>query len=92
MNAWLFLAFGLTFSPADDVPIMPRSPAPERQLRDHLHGEVHKAMDARRAAIAALKTPEDVARRQKDLRQKFLNALGGVPERTPLNGKTVGKA
>jgi dienelactone hydrolase len=92
MNACLFLALGLTFSPADDGPVMPRSPAPERQLRDYLHGEVHKAMDARRAAIAALKTPEDVARRQKDLKQKFLSALGGFPERTPLNAKTVGRA
>ena len=41
--------------------------------------------DARRKAIAAIKTPEDIARRQKELRAFFLGSLGDLPERTPLN-------
>src|SRR5205823_14384833 len=46
--------------------------------------------DARRQAIAALKTPDDVRRRQKELRERFVEALGGFPPRTPLKGRTVG--
>ncbi len=41
--------------------------------------------NARRQAIAAIKTPEDIARRQKELRAFFLRSLGDLPERTPLN-------
>ncbi len=39
-----------------------------------------------------MKTPEDVARRQAELRAKFIEALGGFPAKTPLNGRVVGKA
>ena len=45
---------------------------------------------ARRRAIAAIKTPEDIARRQKELRAFFLRSLGDLPERTPLNPRVVG--
>ena len=59
-------------------------------LSKFLNGEAGKAFDARRAAVAALKTPDDVARRQRELRGKFLEALGGFPEKTPLNARVVG--
>ncbi len=91
MNAWLLLTALCSLTPLDDGRVLPKSPAPERQLRDYLHVEVRRAMDARRAEIAALKSPEDVARRQKELRTKFVDALGGLPDRTPLNARTVGK-
>src|SRR5207248_6037523 len=38
----------------------------------------------------ALKTPDDVRRRQKELRERFVEALGGFPPRTRLNGRTIG--
>jgi dienelactone hydrolase/pimeloyl-ACP methyl ester carboxylesterase len=62
-----------------------------RMLYAHLLGQAQKHFDARRQAVAALKTPEDVRRRQKELRQRFVAALGGFPERTPLNARVVGK-
>ena len=34
--------------------------------------------------------PEDIARRNQRLREKMLNALGGFPERTPLNPQVIG--
>jgi cephalosporin-C deacetylase-like acetyl esterase len=71
-------------STADRVP-------PRKMLLTYLLAEAQKHFDARRAAVAALKTPEDVHRRQQQLRAKFIEALGGFPERTPLNARVVGK-
>ena len=36
------------------------------------------------------KTPEQIAEYQRRLREKFLEALGGLPERTPLNAQVTG--
>jgi dienelactone hydrolase len=38
----------------------------------------------------ARKTPAQIASYQARLRQKFLEAIGGLPERTPLNAKVTG--
>jgi hypothetical protein len=65
------------------------NPAP-RMLRAHLLAEAQKLFDARRATVAALKTPDDVHKRQQELRAKFVAALGGFPEKTPLNARVVG--
>jgi len=37
-----------------------------------------------------LKTPEQIAAYQKNLREKFLAAIGGLPARTPLNPRVTG--
>ena len=39
----------------------------------------------------SLKTPDDVKAYQSDLRQRFTRAIGGFPERTPLNAAVTGK-
>jgi cephalosporin-C deacetylase-like acetyl esterase len=67
-----------------------RDNPPPRMLRGYLLAEAQKAFDARRAAVAELKTPGDVQRRQEQLRAKFVAALGGFPDRTPLNARVVG--
>ena len=54
-------------------------------LRAWLLQRVDEATAARAAEIAKLKTPELIAARQKMLREKFIEAIGGFPERTPLN-------
>ena len=36
------------------------------------------------------KTPEQIAEYQKCLREKFIEAIGGLPERTPLNPQVTG--
>ena len=36
------------------------------------------------------KTPEQIAEYQKRLREKFVEAIGGLPERTPLNPQITG--
>lgn len=43
----------------------------------------------RAQAYDALKTPEDITAYQQKLKDFFLTQLGGFPERTPLNARTV---
>jgi len=64
---------------------------PRKMLYAHLESEAGRLFQERRKAIEALKTPEDVRRRQEALRERFFQALGGFPERTPLNPRVVGK-
>ncbi len=63
---------------------------PKSPLYEQLRLEAGRAFDERRRALAALKTPEDVVKRQEELRSRFIEALGGFPERTPLNARSIG--
>ncbi len=45
---------------------------------------------ARNAEIAKLTTPEAIRKRQAWARATFWKLIGGMPERTPLNARTVG--
>jgi dienelactone hydrolase len=65
-------------------------PPPRKMLYAYLQGQARPLFEARRQAVAALKTPQDVKRRQDKLRAKFVEALGGFPKKTPLNARTVG--
>jgi cephalosporin-C deacetylase-like acetyl esterase len=64
---------------------------PHKMLYRYLLKEAGKHFDARRQIVAALKTPADLRRRQQELRAKFVEALGGFPEKTPLNARVLGK-
>lgn len=63
---------------------------PRKMLYTYLQGECGKAFESRRQDVAALKTEDDLRRRQDTLRAKFIEALGGLPERTPLNARVAG--
>jgi cephalosporin-C deacetylase-like acetyl esterase len=63
---------------------------PRKMLHSYLLAEAQKHFDARRQVIAKLQTPDDIKKRQSYLKGKFLEALGGFPEKTPLNAKVVG--
>ena len=67
---------------------------PEEQPRQMLYGfpqgECKKAFDARRRDVAALRSEDELRRRQESLRAKFIEALGGLPDRTPLHPRIVG--
>jgi dienelactone hydrolase/pimeloyl-ACP methyl ester carboxylesterase len=65
-------------------------PAPSDVLNRYLLAQAKVHFDARRKAIAAIKTPADVERRQEVLRAFFLKSLGDLPERTPLNPRVMG--
>jgi len=64
---------------------------PRQRLYRWLQNDAQQHFDARRKAVAALKTPADVIDRQSHLREQFLTALGGLPERTPLNPRVTGQ-
>lgn len=59
-------------------------------LNAWLQAEAAKHFDARRQAVAGLTNSEGIRARADELRRKFVVALGGWPEKTPLNGRTVG--
>jgi len=74
----------------EDLTVFKPEDQPRKMLYGYLQAECGKAFDARRKAVAELKTPEDLKKRQELLRTKFIQALGGLPERTPLRPKVVG--
>jgi dienelactone hydrolase len=81
--------------PAPDLQVLKpegdaRNPPPREMLHRYLLDAARRHFDTRRQAVAAIKTPEDIARRQNELRAFFLRSLGDLPERTPLNAIIVG--
>ncbi len=64
---------------------------PRRMLHAYLIAECQKHFEMRKEAIANLKTPDDLQKRQKELRAKFIAALGGFPEKSELKPQVVGK-
>ena len=64
---------------------------PATILHDHLLARADKHFAAWQQAYDARKTPEQIADYQRTLREKFVEAIGGFPERTPLNAKVTGR-
>ena len=54
-----------------------------------LHPRIVEAEKRRRTVYEAVKTPEQAAEYQKRLRAEFISAIGGFPERTPLNPRIM---
>ena len=61
-----------------------------RCLPDYLRELARRAHAERSRAIAALTTPEAIRARQRWARETFWTLAGGLPERTPLNARTLG--
>ncbi len=61
-----------------------------RCLPDYLSRLAAEAYERRNRAFAALTSAEKVRERQRWVRDTFWKLTGGMPERTPLNAKTVG--
>jgi len=75
---------------AQAEPVPKPEEQPRKMLYTYLQGECGKAFESRRQDVAALKTEDDLHRRQDTLRANFIEALGGLPERTPLNARVAG--
>lgn len=56
-----------------------------KSVHNHYHNRIVEKDIAADAAWAALKTPAEVSARGKFLREAMVSAIGGFPERTPLN-------
>src|SRR4051794_11602124 len=61
-----------------------------RCLPDYLSGLARQAYLKRNAAIAQLTTANAIHTRQRWVRDTFWKLTGGLPDRTPLNTRTVG--
>jgi dienelactone hydrolase len=61
-----------------------------RCLPDYLRDLAARAYEARNREIAKLTTPQAIRERQRWARATFWRLVGGRPESTPLNARTVG--
>lgn len=59
------------------------------QLSDYTLKRAFSLLDAREANVATW-TAEDARARKAQFREKFIRALGGFPEKTPLNARVTG--
>jgi cephalosporin-C deacetylase-like acetyl esterase len=77
----------------EDLRVLPEKidggPAREMMKR-YLLRRVEQAAERWRSEYEKRKTPEEVAAYQKRLREKFLEAIGGLPERSPLEARVTG--
>ena len=63
---------------------------PGAMMRRYWLRQAEQAFQRWQADYENRKTPEQIAAYQKRLREKFLEAIGGLPERTPLKPKVTG--
>jgi cephalosporin-C deacetylase-like acetyl esterase len=59
-------------------------------LSNHVNQLAFALLSERERKIAGLSTPREVAERKAYVRERMLQALGGLPARTPLNARVVG--
>lgn len=62
---------------------------PGKDLEIYLEKEFHAHLDRRRAAFEALDSQAACREWAESRRRFFLDSIGGLPERTPLNARTV---
>jgi hypothetical protein len=88
----LLIALAIAALPAagdDELRLLDEADRP--LLYDYLIGEVERQAALRDHAVRqALASPDAVAARQKQLRAHLDELVGELPQRTPLNAKTVG--
>ena len=60
-------------------------------VRDRLFNEVVRLDRAADARWTACKTRDELSARQTEVRRMAIDAIGGFPERTPLNAQTTGR-
>lgn len=59
-----------------------------RMLPNYMEREAEAFVQSRKRSLD-LSTPEALTRRRQFVRERILHAIGGLPERTPLNAQTV---
>ncbi|MBI1940166.1 MAG: acetylxylan esterase [Acidobacteria bacterium] len=87
------LAGILRAGPPEDLDFLSGLPDFERVNRvlpEYLNRKALALLEERRRAIGQFTSATDVAKRKAYVRDKMLQALGGLPERTALNARTVG--
>jgi len=78
---------------ADPLAIPPEQIAdgePATMMRAYWLRQADEAIERWKADYEKRKTPEEIAAYQQRIREGFLESLGGLPERTPLNPQVTG--
>ena len=78
---------------AEDLNVPPETiegGSPGLMMHRYLAKQTDQAIERWKDDYEKRKTPEEIAAYQKRLREAFLKAIGGLPERTPLNPQVVG--
>jgi dienelactone hydrolase len=81
------------FAAAQDLTVLGEGQGgvePSKMLYEHLKQEAHAALEHRQQEYEQVKSVDDALAYQQRRREFFVRQLGGFPERTPLNAKTVG--
>ncbi len=77
----------------EDLSVLPEKIdgiSPTDMMSKYLHRLAGQKFDDWKVQYEQRKTPEQIAEYQKSLRKKFIEAIGGLPERTPLNPQVTG--
>ncbi|MDZ7618918.1 MAG: acetylxylan esterase, partial [Patescibacteria group bacterium] len=83
-------AVGAPAASVEDLNVLSADEQPDAMLRAYLLKECDVLLNARREEVKKLETPEAVLERIERVRKDWMAAIGPFPERTPLDGKTVG--
>lgn len=75
---------------AEDLACLSKDEQAAGALYPNLQQQAYAALDKRQLDLGKLETAEDIRAYQQRLRDFFIKQLGGFPERTALNAKTVG--
>jgi dienelactone hydrolase len=88
------LVFGLSILQAEDLTVLTPGPdgvKPDHYLENWLAAEVDRCIDRRSEAFEVMIKSAAACRKwQEDRRAFFLETIGGLPERTPLNPQITG--
>lgn len=84
------LVLAATAAQAEDLNCLTEESRAAANAYAQLQREAYAALDRRQQRYEELETAEQIAEYQRELREFFIRQLGGFPERTPLNARTVG--
>ncbi|MGB2863092.1 MAG: acetylxylan esterase [Sedimentisphaerales bacterium] len=93
MVVCLGLTLNATVFSQDDLRVLPEkidNVSPGDMMSHYLHRLAGQKFEDWKSRYEQRKTPEQIVKYQKRLREKFIEAIGGLPERTPLNPQVTG--
>jgi dienelactone hydrolase len=73
------------------LPARPNARKSEGPLRDQIRRESQAMLARRKESFDRLTSADAIAAYQRNLRARFIESLGGFPERTPLNARVTGE-
>ena len=79
-----------TGTTAEDLTVLTGVANPRQTLPNSLNQAALRLLSERERRVAELSTREEIGQRQRFIREKILQAIGGLPDRTPLNAKLTG--